>query len=323
MAVVEELKNELYTLDSSLWSINMANILELLSFPVRLNYTCDRQEFLYEYSGKLSLINAKDKIILSDCDEIAEFKMSGKYKRIRMFGVNISNNPKLRNEKAYDIFNVFEKLYGRFIMLVVIADGKLSFVGLSRNNKRHAEVIISEWFGYNDEEEKLEKLLEIDFSLFDNRNLGLLYNEYLWSIARGYVRHPESRMYLIYGCDNSITYEIYVATPNSDEPVLTTRVDREETLKVNSAYYRELYEWDYYIDDRKLEYEEDDVLDEEDAEFEWTMLEMKLDAEAAEEEMDTEEDEDYYSNSEDEDEDYDEDLIGLNPEEMLDFIRNR
>lgn len=323
MAAIEDLKNELYTLNSSRWSDSLGSLLELLSFPVSLSYTCNRDEFLFEYSGKLSSMSAKDRKVLSDCDEIAEYKMEKRYKRIKIFAVNLSRNTKLRNEKLYDIFIVFVKLYGRFTMLLAVSNGEVSFVGLNVDRKKRAEVVISDWFGYSDVNEKLEKLCEIDFSFFDSKYLSRLYNAYLWSIAREYVRYPESKMYLIFGCDNPITFEMYVETPNSDEPVLTTRVDREETLAVNARLYLELYGWDYFVDDRDVEIEDEDyVLDEEDAEFEWTMLEMELAAKAEEEQAD--DDDEFYSNSEeDDDEDYDEQLIGLNPEEMLDYIRNK
>ena len=52
------------------------------------------------------------------------------------------------------------------------------------------------------------------------------------------------------------------------------------------------------------------------------MLEMELAAEAEEAQMDDEDE--FYSNSEDaDDEDYDNELIGMNPEEMLDYIRSK
>ena len=139
------------------------------------------------------------------------------------------------------------------------------------------------------------------------------------SSVREYIKYPESKMYLIYGCDNPVTYEFYAETERSNEEVRITAIDREETLKINSRYFPSVYDWDYFVDDRNIEIEVDDfVIDEEDSEFEWTMLEMEL----AEEEADEEDEEkDYYFNNE-EDEDYDEDLIGLNPEEMLNYIRN-
>ena len=320
MAVIEDIKNELYNLDSSQWSVDLANFLELLSFPVHLEYTCNRDEFLYEYSGKLSAISEKDKNVLSDCNEIAEYRMERKFKKIHMFGVSLSGNSKLRNEKIYDVYKVLVKLYGRFTMLAVVFNGEMSFVGLNVNQKKHAEVIISEWFGFYDDDEKLEKLLEIDFSLFNSRYLERLYNKYIWAISREYIRHSESRMYLIYGLENPITYEVYVETPNSDEPVFTTRVDREETLAMNSRYLQDLYEWDYFIDDRNIEIEEEITIDEDDAEFEWTMLEMELAAEVDDEEED---DEENYFETDEYDDDYDEELIGLNPEEMLDYIHNK
>lgn len=323
MAAIEDLKNELYALDSSRWSDNLGSLLELLSFPVRLNCTCNRNEFLYEYSGKLNLMSAKDRKILSDCDEIAEYKMEKRYKQIKIFAVNLSGNTKLRNEKLYDIFNVFVKLYGRFTMLLAVSNGEVSFVGLNVDRKKRAEVVISDWFGYNDENEKIEKLCEIDFSLFESKYLSRLYNAYLWSIAREYVRYPESNMYLIFGCDNPITYEAYVEAPNLDELVLTMRVDREKTIAANACHYLELYGWDYFVDDRVVKIEDEDyVLDEDDSEFEWTMLEMELAAEA-EEEQENDEDEFYSDLEECDDDDYDNGLIGLNPEEMLDYIWNK
>lgn len=320
MADIEDLINELYAIDNSLWSVNLENILKLLSFPVHLGYTCDKDEFLYEYSGKISAMSTRDRKILSDCNEIAEYRTERRFKKIRMFGIRLSGNVKVRNETVYDIYNVFAKLYGRYTMLAVVSNGELCYVGLSVNRKKHAEVVISEWFGYRDDCDKLNKLLEIDFSLFNSRYLGGLYNEYVWAISREYICHPESRMYLIYGCDPPITYETYVESPNSDEPVLTTRLDREVTLEKNSLYYRDLYGWDYFADDSNIEIEEEFMLGEDDAEFEWTMLEMELAEGAAEDEL--YDDDEYYLNSDEDDEDYDEELIGMNPEEMLDYIRN-
>lgn len=37
MAAIEDLKNELYTLNSSRWSDSLGSLLELLSFPVSLS----------------------------------------------------------------------------------------------------------------------------------------------------------------------------------------------------------------------------------------------------------------------------------------------
>lgn len=320
MAAIEDLKNELYTLDSSQWSVNLENILRMLSFPVHLIYTCNKDEFIYEYSGKLSSLNGKDRRILSDCDEIAEYKLERRYKKIHIFSIRISGNKKLRNEKIYDIYKLFVRLYGRFTILVAVFDGEMSFVGLNVDNQKHAEVIISEWFGYNNECEKINKMIEIDFSLFRSRYLGHLYQEYVSAIAREYIKYPESKMYLIYGCDNPITYEFYAETDHSDEEVRITAIDREETLKLNSRYFPSMYDWDYFVDDRNIEIEVDDfVIEEDDSEFEWTMLEMELAAEEAEENY-TDNEKLNFNNEEDND--YDEELIGLNPEEMLDYIRN-
>lgn len=320
MAAIEDLKNELYKLDSSYWSVNIEELLEVLSFPVKLHYTCKRDKFLYEYCGKLNLMSATDRRTLLDCEEVAEYKMEKRYKQIKFFAVKISGNDKLRDEKLYDIFNVFVKLYGRFTMFLAVSNERVCFAGVNVDEKKRAEVIISDWFGYDDDNEKIEKLCEIDFSTFDSKYLVQLYRAYLWSISREYVKHPESKMYLIYGCDNPIIHEVYVENPNTNEKMLTTRVDREETLMLNSRYYLEVYGWDYFIDDKDAEIEdEESVFDEAAVEFEWTMLEMELATEAEEKP----EDELYFNSEEDEAEKYDNEFIDMNPEEMLDYIRNR
>ncbi len=125
-------------------------------------------------------------------------------------------------------------------------------------------------------------------------------------------------MFLIFGCDNLITHEELVPNQDGDDMILATKVDREETLRVNANYYPDIYGDDYFIDDSDIEIETLDAFeDEDDIEFEWTMLEMELAAEAEDEE------DEFEDEGEDEfyDDEYDEELNGMNPEEMLKYIR--
>lgn len=308
MTVIEDLKNELYGLDNSRWYDNLAAILKLLYFPHQIRYVCDADEFLYERSGKRHRIEYNDRKCLNDCVLIAEYAGQKSSGGARLFGIQICGNRKLRNEKAYHIYRLFMKMYGLSSIVVFVDSDEMAFAGTGITMQKHVETIISEWFSYDDDYEKLDRLAEIDYSL----SMG----DYIWSISREYVRYSESNMYLVFGCDNPIIYEALVDMPGAEEPTWVTKVDREETIKVNSEYYSNRYSWDYFIDDRDVDLDEDLVVDEDELDFEWTMLEMKLASEI---------EDDYYEDDEEqlEEEEYNQELAGLNPEEMLEYIRNK
>lgn len=318
MVVIDDILNELYTIDNDCWYNNVLEILKLLDFPVSFDYACLWEEFLYVRFEKMRAINANDRKVLYQCKMIAHYQMERKYKKIQVFSILIADDENSRNDTVYEITRLFRKLYGPFTVLIFVNGADIAFSGTSISHNRKSEVIISEWFGFERDIELSEKILEIDFSCFTGRSINMLYSNYIWAISRIYVRYQESKMYLIYGCDNPITYETFVTGQYDDETILTTKIDREETLKINSAYYPNMYGRDYFIDDISIEMEAADFFeDADDIEFEWTMLEMEL-----AEEADEEADDDFFEEDENDDlDEYDEELIGLNPEEMLKYIR--
>jgi len=319
MVVVDDIKNELYTINNDCWYDNVSAILELLDFPAIFDYACLWEEFLYVRSEKMRAVNAKERKILSECMTIVHFKMERKYKGINVFAIRIASSNNSRNDLVYDLTNLFRRLYGRFTILVFVNGDELAFSGISVNQNKKTEVIISEWFGFDCERDKIEKILEIDFSSFTGKSLNQIYNNYLWAISRVYVRYRESKMFLIYGCDNAVTYEAFVPGQDGEGTILTTKIDREETLKINEAYYPDLYGQDFFVDDSGIEIESSDFYeDADDIEFEWTMLEMELAEEAEEDDF-----ENFFDEEEDDSElyEFDEELKGMNPEEMLKYIR--
>ncbi len=317
MVVIDDILNELYTIDNDYWHNNVLEILKILDFPVSFDYECLWEEFLYVRSEKVRSINGKDRKILSQCKMIAHYQIERKYRRMQVFSIRIADDENSRNGTVYDITRLFRKLYGPFTVLVFVNGSDIVFSGTSINQNNKYEVIISEWFGFERDRELNEKMLEIDFIYFTGRTINQLYSNYLWAISRIYVRYRESKMFLIYGCDNPVTYEEFVTGQDSDESILITKIDREETLRINSAYYPELYGKDYFVDDADIEIESAEFFeDADDIEFEWTMLEMELAEEEAYDDF-FEDDDDIYDDADE----YDEDLIGLNPEEMLKYIR--
>lgn len=319
--VVDDFIDEMYAFDINNWAESIETILQMLNYPVQLEYKCEWREYLYERSDRLRYFGTDDRKLLSECQEIAMFRMTGPFRKLKMISVMLTGNPRLRNEKVYDIYKLFRKIYGRYVLFVSCFDRDIAFVRTAVDKWKKSEVIISDWFGENTDREIMSRILEADFTLFSYDNLGKLYGDYLWAISRPYIKYRESKMYLIFECGYVETYESFAPDPEGNGFIPVTKVDREETLRINSAYYPEIYGDDYFIDESAIEEDTLDIIDEDDAEFEWTMLEMELAKEEIEEEDDYvdefDEEEDEYNP---EDEDYDE-ISGMNPEEMLKYIR--
>ena len=317
--VVDDFKDELYTFDISNWADSLEKILQMLNFPVQISYICGWKEFLYERLEGLRYFAGDARKTLAECQEIAMFKLNGHFRKLNLIAVMLTGNPRIRNEKVYDVYKLFRKIYGKQVFFVTCYDRDIAFVGTAVDKRKNSEVIISDWFGENTDREIMNRILEIDFSLFSYVSLGELYRDYIWAIARPYVKYRVSKMYLIFGCGHIEIYETFAADSDRNSVIPVTKVDREETLRINSTYYPDIYGDDYFIDEAGIEDDTLDMFDEDDAEFEWTMLEMELANEDIGDDDDNFDDDDDEYNPEFE-EDYDK-ISGMNPEEMLKYIR--
>lgn len=318
---VDDFIDEFYAFDINNWTDSLQRILNILNFGVDVEYVCGWDKFLYERSGKLQYIKGTDRKILSECQEISIFRMGRDFRKISIVAVKITGSKNYRNEKTYEIYKLFRRLYGRFVIFVACFDRDIAFVGTSINHEKKSEVIISDWFGEYTNREVLSRILEIDFALFSFDSIGELYGDYLWAIARPYIKYRESKTFLIYGSGVTETYEPFAQDPDGDGFIPVTKIDIEATLRINASYYPDLYGDDYYIDESAITDDTLETLDEYDAEFEWTMLEMELAKEYIEE------DDDFNSEFDEEESEYDmenedyEAISGMNPEEMLEYIR--
>ncbi len=318
--VVDDFIDEFYAFDVNNWADSIENLLQMLNYPVQLEYTCEWREFLYERSERLRYYEACDRKILSECQEIAVFRMEGRFHKLKMISVMLTGNSRLRNEKVYEIYKLFRKIYGRYVLFVACFDRDIAFVGATVDKWKRSEVIISDWFGENVDRDIMSRILEADFALFSTENIAKLYGDYLWTISRPYIKYRESKMYLIYESGHVETYETFTSDPDSNEIIPVTKVDREATLRLRASYYPDLYGDDYFIDESEVEDNTLDILDEDEAEFEWTMLEMEL-AKEVDEEDDYDDDEGSILVSDTED--GMNEIKGMNPEEMLYFIQKR
>lgn len=321
--IVDDFIDELYAFSVINWADSLEKILHMLDFPLRLEYTCEWEEFLYEQSESLRHLSGEERKILAECKEITMFRLSGRFRKLKLIAVMLIGNPRIRNEKVYNIYRLFRKIYGRYVLFVACFDQDIAFVGTAVDMWKRSEVIISDWFGENTERKVMSRILEINFSLFSYDSLSKLYEDYLWAIARPYVKYRESKMYSIFECGYIETYESFEVDPVEERVIPVTKVDQEKTLQINSAYYPRLYGDDYFIDECALEDDILDILDEDDIEFEWTMLEMELAKEEIEDDdYDDDIEESYDEYAAESEEGYDE-IFGMNPEEMLKYIHGK
>lgn len=313
--VVDDILDELSGIGDNCWADSIETILKILEFPIRLNYSCGWKEYIYIRSGKLRYMSNEDKKIISQCREVALYSFTGKWYKRKLIAVNLKGCKRVRNEMACDIYKHFRILYGHPLFFIACFDNEISFLGTDVNKSKINKVIISDWFGEYTDRDILDRIEEIDFVCFSDRDIETLYNDYLWAISRSYMKCYESKMFLIFGCDYIETYELIVPNPEGKGYILVTKIDREETLRINSSYYKDIYEDDYFEDDTSIDNKEQDYFEEDISDIEWTMLEMDLTTEAANDQI--EDDSDNF-----EEEDFPEEISNMNPEEMLRHIRN-
>ena len=314
----DDIEAQFYAIDDIYWAQSLETIMNTLNFSVTLEYVCDWEAFAYARSGKVKYLNKEDKKTLAECSEIASFKTKGRFHKFANIAVKIHGNRKLRNERACDIYRLFRKIYGMFLFFTVYYDQEIAFLGTTLDGKNRGRVIISDWFSYKNENGKLGDIGQIDSGLFSTMSIKSAYQDYLWAISRPYTKYPESKMYLIFGVGNEETYEGLTSRQDGDGLSIKIRVDREETLRKNEDYYFYQYENDYYLDDGENLDGIGAIIDEDQIEFEWTMLEMQLADEQIEDESD-----DYFEEEFIDYNAYDRRyLSGMNPEQMLKYIQN-
>lgn len=321
MTVMEDILDELYTLNSEHWSDNIRDMLNTLNYKVSLSYVCDWSEFLYIHSKKINRINSKDKAILNYCYRIAGFSSDVRYGRLHIFGVKLRKLEVERNELACELCKLFRKMYGRYTILIINDGDEIAFTGTFVDNKQTSEVIISDWFGYYKPEAINNRIMGIDCSLFAGNTLTSLYDEYLWGIARPYIKYPESKDYYTFGCDDLVLDGVQRHSEFSYSNPKFMKVDRKETYRINSAYYPDLYGEDYFVDKSHVVIS-DNYLDNDISDEEWTILELEMKNIIIEEDDLENSNLDNHEGIED---DYSvlDSFLGsdMNPVEMLDFIQ--
>ena len=313
--IVNDILNELSGIGDDCWADSIEIILKILDFPIYLNYSCGWEEFIYGKSGKLQYINNRDKIIISQCCGIALYNFTDKWYKRKLIAVNLkgSKRKKVRNEIACNIYKCFRKLYGYHLFFIIYYNDEISFLGTVVHSSKRNEIIISDWFGKYTDLNTLERIEEIDFVYFSDSNIEKLYSDYLWAIARPYIRYPECKMFLTFGCGYIQNFERWV----SGLPI----ADQEEIFYANSSYYKNIYGEDYFEDNVSINEEDFDYVEDNISDLEWTMLEMDLKAEMANDK--SEEDVASFKGNDNIAKNVPEEISDMNPAEMLQYIQDK
>lgn len=319
--IVDDILDELSGIDDDCWADSIETILKILEFPIRLNYSCRWEEFVYERSGKLQYISNEDKAIISQCYEIALYNFIGKWYKRKLIAVNFKGSKRLRNETACDIYKIFKKIHSSSLFFIAYFDNEISFLGTTVDKAGRNEVIVSDWFGKYTNRSILDRIEEINFACFSDLNIRTLYGDYLWAIARPYIKYRESNMFLIFECGHIETYELFAPNPDGRGYILLTKSDPEETLRINFSYYKDIYGDDYFEDAASIDANElENDFEKDISDFEWTMLEMDLVEEATSAQI-----KDNLDDFEEADtsKDFLDEISNMNPEELLRYINDK
>lgn len=314
----QDLKNELYALSSELYNEVSKNILSVLGFEItEWDYFGSIESFIYGYCEEHNIKRELTSVSWKKIENIAVSSLKFERKKMYIIASNVTNNIAMRNDEVILKAHNIRKILGRENIFVFISDNSFCFAGYQYNyEKGKYEIVISEWFYYEMDDEKYEKLLEIDPSLYDLKSKNRFYEDYIFSIAREYVKRPVSKIFLTYACEFIYSDELLSGEDGA------FKVDFKETYDHNYAELMKPYFYDEYSVDLIQDYDDlDDELDD----LDWTLLEMELDEEALLDESDDVEDLEYNSlKSEFDDRDDDRDIFdGLTPLEMLNIIRSK
>ncbi|MDE7308452.1 MAG: hypothetical protein K2N61_07285 [Lachnospiraceae bacterium] len=309
----EILRDKLYALNNECFDSDIIEILECLNFVVNpIKYRGMIKEFLYGYLDKTLSLNSNERKCLSAVEFMSYTELSSELPLC--FVLLDEQGGSYRNDLSCKITKFFMRAFQRKPICCFWTGEKLQFTGVQYDGiNKTSDVIISEWFSFENFEAKGDALVEIDASTYNCKSRNLFYADYLYSICRVYDKYPETKMYWTYGC----TEMAFLS--GMDELIDDyDRIDREATCAINRKYYSELYQDDYY----PLIINEDDEFDfieDIDDEFEWTMLELELE----QDEIDVDDYEDYENYDEFIDIDDSQDIIKMNPAEMLAYIQGK
>lgn len=309
----EILRDRLYALNNIHFDSDIMEILECLNFVAKpIKYRGMIKEFLYGYLDKTLALDSNER----KCLRAVEF-MSYTELSIGLplcFVLLDEQGGSYRNDLSCKITRFFMRVFQRKPICCFWTGERLQFTGAQYDGiNKKSDVIISEWFSFENFDVKGDALIEIDASTYDCKSKELFYADYLYSVCRVYDKYPESKMYWMFGC----TEMVFLS--GMDQPIDDfDRIDREEICAVNRNYYAGMYLDDYYplvINDE----DEFDFIEDIDEELEWTMLELELE----QEEIDADDYEDYESHDEFIERDDTQDIIKMNPAEMLARIHGK
>jgi hypothetical protein len=295
-----DLEDILYSLDTIEWNKGACKILNVLGcniFSTKEHEKWDIYDFLFNIINIYDYSILDKRYYLDKVKSISRISTKESRGKLQCYAIDLNTDFKDRNEIVSEITYVLYQVVDNEPILIFRDDYSFTFSGIVINNEsNNVEVIISEWFHYKMPERKYQQLEEVDFTWN--------YIDYIYSIARPYVKYKESKLLLKYYCigNKVLDYDFKM-------------VQVEEMYEAAKNYYKEIYGYDYFESYLELSPKDES----EDEELMWSLLEMELDSVDSDEydfiEEDEDKDDEYYGHIDDEL------LKDYDPETMLKAIR--
>ena len=328
----EDLLDELYTLSSDCWLDGIEKILSLLKFSVIWHEI---------YDDGLSARYQRDKVNIQQlrklecCEDVIVGDLLIGNDEVKCVLLKLKDGSCCKTELASTVCKKITTLWGRYVVSIYYSNGSFAFGGVELITRRMMRTVISEWFAFAGGGEVSNRLAQVESSQFLCSSSHEWYSDYLYAIMRSYVKREESESHL--KCFGSFAFN-NICEKNSRNYYLYTTMDWNKIIHRRKTFYRDLCgneyfdTWDIFIvklkkSNKKFDNKQDD---EELDDLAWFRLEQELEQDPVDDEEDNhelsfdfvwddenEEDNDSYIKDENEG------LADMNPEEMLEFLKNK
>ena len=235
-------------LEPSDWFIYLSDIMNLLHFPASLAYQGTMNDYLPTEVVNSNLLTDEERESFGCCEAIASFRFHRPYTRINCFIVRMANQYYYDNYMVESYCRLFRKLFGRTTIVIASVADAFVMTGTEIYYSGNSKIIISDWFYPDMDYDIVERLANIDLAYSAARNSSELYMDYLWGIARPYMRmlSAESDRYYV----SPYSDVVMLPEPPARVEVLSDMYLYEQLLRaqVNQFDWKEIYGSDYYCD---------------------------------------------------------------------------
>lgn len=295
----EDLLDEMYVLSSDCWLEGIEKILSLLNFCVVWHENYDAGLSVHYHRD---IVNIQQLRKLEYCEDVVVGELLIGNDEVKCVLLKLKDGFSCKTDIASTICKKIITLWGGYVVSIYYSNGSFAFGGVELITHHMMQTVISEWFSFDEGRENSNRLAKVELSQFPCSSSREWYLDYLNAIKRSII------------------------------------TDWDEILLQKNFSFRDLYKGEYFDtwdkftvklkkSNKKFDNERDNK---EMDDLAWFRLEQELEQDSvADEEDNPELSFDFLWDDKDEGDndsyikDENAGLADMNPEEMLEFLKNK